>query len=67
MLVNVCWQLNRLRLGFLATLIRHIVFALLGATYDEYDAPTVGYKGYLTSPIGTVAFIDVEGNVTFSW
>lgn len=67
---ELCWQLNRVGLAFAAAGLRRIVAAVTPTSLGMYESPqgVGGWRGWLESPVGVVAFInDDDGALVWRW
>ena len=64
---TVCYYLNFISPRIPASL-RYVAWRVLPSTPWRYDAPAAGYEGGVdVRGLGTVAFLDRDGVLTFRW
>ena len=63
-----CYRLNQRRLAWLAALLRFVLWLLLPAEERTYRHGSVfGYKGWIQSPVGALAFRRDDGTLQWQW
>lgn len=67
MVNEICWRLNTWGFSFLAALLRLVLAVVLPTEEKFYDVETAGYKGWVESPLGVLAFRRAEGDLQWRW
>ena len=63
---TLCYYLNFVHPSISAAL-RKAAYAVLPRRIWRYTSPQAGYQGGVDTALGTVAFEDTEGRLTFVW
>ena len=65
---ELCWQLNRVGLSVVAAGLRRVAATVTPTTVGEYALGGCGgYKGWIESPLGVVAFVQDDGALVWRW
>jgi hypothetical protein len=70
MVNEICWKLNTWGFSFLAALLRLVLAVVLPTEekfYGENGETAAGYKGWIQSPLGVLAFRNEEGALQWRW
>lgn len=68
MFLSICRALNRMHLAWLAALLRCLCSLVLHTWSGEYQCPDeIGYRGWIDSRLGTLAFRRMDGGIQWRW
>ncbi len=66
-----CYYLNVIHLSRVAEGLRRLVAAVTPTVYKEYRGVQWshgdGYRGWIESPLGVVAFVPTDGKLQWRW